>query len=362
MDFFNSLNLNKENLLNNLKIIKNKAKDKKICAMVKANAYGHGLKNVVLMLRNVVDFFGVANTEEALEVRQYSYKSKILICGNINKEKLASIILSDISISVFSLKDLYEIIKIAKQTKNKAKIHLKLNTGMNRLGFKDEKTIKKAINIIENNKEYLVLEGVFSHLFCSESKELSQKQYLKFINFLNLFKNLSCINIHLENSRGLFNNVDSFNICNMVRVGISLYGLSIENEKLKPVLSLKSKIIAKQKVCKEEFVGYGKEILENAGVVGILPIGYGDGILRGYKNSFVYVNEKPCKILNVCMDMILIDLTNTNAKVGDEVTIISSDNSKINNANILSKNLNTISYEIVTNLKHNRLNKIVEEN
>ena len=350
MDFFNTLVINKENLLNNFKIIKNKAKNKKICAMVKANAYGHGIKNIVLTLRNLVDFFGVANTEEALEVRQYSYKSKILICGDYNKEKLANIILSDISLTVFSLKQIYDILKVAKENKSKAKIHLKLNTGMNRLGFKDE------------NKDYLILEGVYSHLFCAECKELSQKQYLKFIKFLNLFKNLFCINIHLENSRGLFNNVDSLNICNMVRVGISLYGLSIENEKLKPVLSLTSKIISKQKVNKENFVGYGKEVLEHDGEVGIVPIGYADGFLRDYKNSYVYVNDKPCKILNVCMDMILIDITNLNAKVGETVVLISSDISKLNNANILAKNLNTISYEIVTNIKHNRVNKILKEN
>lgn len=361
MDFFNTLVINKNNLLFNFKTIKNKANNKKICAMVKANAYGHGLKNVVLTLRNFVDFFGVSNTEEALEVRQYSYKSKVLLCGEANKEKLKNLICSDISLTVFSLKNIYEILKVAKSIKTKAKIHIKLNTGMNRLGFKDAKSLKKAINLIERNKEFLILEGVFSHLFCAENIELSNKQYLKFINFLNLFKNLNCIFIHLENSQGLFNNVDTLNVCNMVRVGIGLYGLSIENEKLKPVLSLNSIIIAKQKVNKEEFVGYGKTIVENNGYVGVVPIGYGDGILKGYKNSYVYVNNTPCKILNVCMDAILIDITCAKAKVGDLVNIISCDINKLNNANNLAKNLNTISYEIVTNIKHNRVNKVLEE-
>ena len=114
MDFFNTLVINKENLLSNYKIIKSKAKNKKICAMVKANAYGHGLKNVVLTLRSLVDFFGVANSEEALEVRQYSYKSNILICGAVNKEKLKNLILANISITVFTIKDLYDILKVAK--------------------------------------------------------------------------------------------------------------------------------------------------------------------------------------------------------------------------------------------------------
>lgn len=362
MDFFNTLFINKENLLNNLKIIKNKAKDKKICAMVKANAYGHGLKNVVLTLRNYVDFFGVANTEEALEVRQYSYKSRVLICGAVNLEKLKNVILSDISITIFNLTELYKVLKIAKNNKLKAKIHLKLNTGMNRLGFKEEKSIKKAINLIENNKDYLILEGVYSHLFCAENKSLSEKQYLKFINFLHLFKNLSCINIHLENSQGLFNNIDYLNLCNMVRVGISLYGLEIEKEKLKPVLSLNSKIISIQNLKIEEYVGYGKTVFDKNGKVGIVPIGYADGILRSFKNSYVYVLNTACKILNVCMDMILIDITDIKAKIGDSVEIISTDLTKQNNANTLAKNLNTISYEIVTNIKHNRVNKILIEN
>lgn len=360
MDFFNSLIINKENLLNNLKIVKNKAKNKKICAMVKANAYGHGLKNIVLSLRNYVDFFGVSNTEEALLVRSYSYKSKILLCSDYNPEKLKTLILANVSLTVFNLKSLKQILKASISAKTKACIHIKINTGMNRYGFKDKSSIKQAIKFIEQNKDYLVLEGIYTHLFCAKSKELSNKQYLKFIDFLKVFKKPDCINIHLENSVGLFNEVDFLNICNLVRVGISLYGLEVENEKLKPVLSLKSKIISVQKAKQEEFCGYGKIVLESSSLIGVVPIGYADGILKSYINNVVYINNVPCKILNICMDVILVDITNVNAKIGDEVEIISNDILKLNNANILAKNLNTISYEIITNLKHNRVNEIVE--
>jgi len=356
MDFFNSIEINKKNLIDNLKTIKNKAKNKKICAMVKANAYGHDLKTVVLTLKNNVDFFGVANTEEALKIRNYAYKNKILLCGAYNKDKLKNLILNKISLTVFSFFQLKEILKECKIVKEKAYLHIKINTGMNRLGIKNIKSLKVMLNFINKNNNYLILEGVFSHLFNSESKELSNSQYLKFINFIKNIKNLNCINIHFENSRGLFNNVDYLNICNMVRVGISLYGLEIENEKLKPVLSVKSQIIEIQKVNEEEYVGYGKTIIERDGRVAILPLGYADGILRNYKNNYVYVNDKPCKIINVCMDMILVDITNVNSKVGDVVTVISNDNKKLNSVSFISKNVNTISYEIVTKLNQNRFN------
>lgn len=362
MDFFNNIIINKKALLGNLKVIKSMAKNKKICAMVKANAYGHDLKTVVLSIKNNVDFFGVANTEEALKVRNYAYKTKILLCGDFNEEKLKSLILNKISLTVFSINQLKKILIVCKKIKEKAFVHIKINTGMNRLGVNDVKHLKSILNIITKNNDYLVLEGVFSHLFNAENKELSNKQYIKFLDLIKNIKNLNCINIHLENTHGLFNNIDYLNICNMVRVGIGLYGLDIEKSKLKPVLKITSKIIAIQSVNYEDFIGYGKNINEEYNKIAILPLGYADGILRNYKNSYVYVNDCPCKIINVCMDMIIIDITKVESKIGDEAIIISDDNKKLNSANNLAKNLNTISYEIVTTINHNRFNFKTIEN
>ncbi len=403
MDFFNNLILSSENLKSNLKTIKKQVGLKKICAMVKANAYGHDLKFVVLNLKHDVDFFGVANCFEALEVRRYAQKNKILVCGKVSKENIKTMIEKNISLTVYSIKNLIEIINICKKEKLKSNIHIKLNTGMNRLGVKNKSTFLKMLDKINKNKRYINLEGVYSHLFNSENLGLSHTQYNQFLNLLNciniynklflnknknkqkigkfiknrrckllnIYASKNCENgilqkpyefknliVHLENSAGIFNNVDYLNVCNMVRTGIALYGLEIKNKGLKPVLSLNSKIVQIQKVREEDYVGYGKVIMEKDGKVAVVPIGYADGIIKAYKNQIVYVNNSPCKILNVCMDSILIDVTSCSAKVGDDVCLISQNMKNQNSVNLIAKNLNTISYEIVTNLHHNRMNII----
>lgn len=437
MDFFNDIILSTENLKNNLKVIKKQAGNKKICAMVKANAYGHDLKFTVLNLKNDVDFFGVANSVEALEVRKYAQKNKILVCGKVDKEKIVELVENNISLTVYSLKSLLEIIYAVKnfnkinkikqdkeldeKTNNnpiftvnqksiKAKVHIKLNTGMNRLGFKTIGGFLKTLEIIEKYKRFVTLEGVYSHLFNCDNIGLVHMQYNRFLKFLNCiniyndklmlehksidkdvkiignkkykllnkyaknnneetvqnakhcekklidFKNLI---IHIENSGGLFNNADYLNVCNMARIGIAFFGLEIKGYGLKPVMSVKSKMVAIQKVKQEDYCGYGKVVLDFDGTVAVVPIGYADGIIKGYKDYFVTINKKPCKILNVCMDSIIIDVTNLPVKIGDEVIIISNNNLSVNSANKIAKHLGTISYEVVTNINHTRFNTII---
>jgi len=364
MKFFNTVLLNKNNLINNIKVIKNKAKNKKICAMVKANAYNHNLKFVVLNLKNYVNFFGVVNSVEALKVRELTHINKILLCGAYKKDELKELILNNVSLTIFSLTQLKEILKLCKELNFKANVHIKINTGMNRYGVKDKSYLLKLLNFIKNNKDYINLEGIFSHFFNNENENLCKNQYIKFLNYVNVIKNFmnknslnfSKVLIHIENSGGLFYSRDILNCCNMVRVGISLYGLENYCFKLKPVLSLKSKIVAIQKVKFDDYVGYGKTLIQNEKKVGIIPIGYADGILKRYKDCFVKVEGKFCKILNVCMDCILVDISNTKAKTDSEVEIISSNPKDLNSANYLSKYQNTISYEIVTGLNYNRLN------
>lgn len=472
MDFFNNLVLSSQNLKSNLKTIKKTAGSKKICAMVKANAYGHDLKFAVLNLKNDVDFFGVANACEALEVRKYAKKTKILVCGKVQKTQIKSMLENNISLSAFSLKSLQEILSVCKKENLKANVHIKLNTGMNRMGIKSKSNFLKALKLIHKNKNFVVLEGIYSHLFCAENSGLSHTQYHRFLSFLNCIniynksynnfimqnkrgvqnnnftnehnltfnknftkqniiniQNNNCINqnqiniqnnnftngidrncqaskihqknkqknkqkngniihkhtckllnnyakqplfeppiaynfnnilIHLENSAGLFNGADYLNICSMARIGIALYGLEIKNKGLKPVLSLCSEIVQIQCVKCEDYCGYGKTVIENDGKVAVVPIGYADGIIRAYKNHFVEINNSFCKILNVCMDSILVDISKIDAKIGDKVTIISNKIYTKTSANNIAKRLNTISYEVVTNLNHNRLNKIFE--
>ncbi len=362
MDFFNSLVLNKKNLISNVELIKKRANGKKICAMVKANAYGHSIKFVVNSLKNYIDFFGVANCVEAFTVREYTLK-KILICGKYNLDKLEEIIKKDISISISSLEEVENIIKACKKLNKRAYLHIKINTGMNRLGIGKISIFNKLLSKIEKN-DYLILEGIFSHLFCAENESLSKMQYYKFIEYLNALnkfyenKNpnkIKELHIHLENSTGLFKNIDFLSVCSMVRIGIALYGLEIEKEGLKPVLSLKSKVVAVQKCKLGDYVGYGRKILEENCKLAIIPIGYADGILKEYEECEIKVRNKFCKILSICMDMLIIKVQN-DVKIGDEVIVISDNEEDKNSINNLAKKQKTISYQLATNLKHNRLN------
>lgn len=360
MDYFNTIEINKTNLLYNLNVLKKVQPNKKICAMVKADAYGHGIKDIVLILKKHVYCFGVANSVEAIKVRNLTKTNNILLCGVYNKEKLEELILNDISLTIFSFKQLSEILSICKKLNRTCKVHIKINTGMNRLGIKSKSYFKKMLDKIEESKKYISLEGVYSHFFASDcSSGLTENQYFKFIEFVNLIKDKSCINIHIENTAGFINHADKFNICNMARIGIGLYGYNPTSTKLrlKQVLKLKSKIIAINKLNPNEYVGYGNKFITSKKIkIGVIPLGYYDGILRKYVGCFVLVNNIPCQIVAVCMDMTLINVTNASAKLNDEVTLF-SENEKYNlDATYVAEKLSTISYEILTNLKHERMN------
>lgn len=361
MDFFNSVILSKANLINNLKEIKRNCENKKICVMVKANAYNHNLRFTVLNLKNYVDFFGVSNTEEALKVRAITFKSKILLCGVYNKSKLKELIENEISLTVFNINMIKEVLYVCRKHGLKAHIHIKLNTGMNRFGIKSKSYLKSVYLFIQKNLNYLHLEGVYSHLFSANNENLCKMQYLKFADLLSVFDNLKNILIHLENSQGLFSDMDFMNICSMVRTGIAIYGLEIKNKNIRPVLSLISKVVAIQSLDDEEFIGYGKNVFENVNKVAILPIGYADGITKNYANQYVCINNNYAKILSVCMDVIIVDVSNINVEIGDVAEIISNDKTKLNSIENLSKNLNIISYELATNLHYNRLNILEKE-
>lgn len=360
MDYYNTIVLNKKNLLHNLKVLKRIQPNKKICAMIKANAYGHGIKECVLILKKHVDFFGVANCVEALKTREFAKQTKILLCGAYKSEKLEELIKNDISLTVFNKVQLNEIIKVAKSLNKTVNIHIKINTGMNRLGVKSKAYFKQMLNKIEINNKYIVLQGVYSHFFASDtSKALTENQYYKFMEYTNLIKNKERIIIHIENTSAYINKADKFNICSMARLGIGLYGYNPTELKLdlKKVLTLKSKVVAINKLNKSEYIGYGTKFVSNKKMkVAVVPIGYYDGILRNYRGSNVLINNVPCPILSVCMDMIIINVTHVKTKINDEVILIGDSKDYSISANYLACIAKTISYEVLTNIKHERIN------
>lgn len=328
------------------KLFQNLEDIKKYCpnifAMVKANAYGHGVKDICLALKNKVDFFGVACLDEALEIRAFDKTSNILIVGIY--ESMLMAIKNNISFTIESLQDFYNLLKIVKKNKNYlennnkiANIHIKINSGMNRLGLKTIKEFKSLLdNYFKSNLTNLIkLQGVFTHF---ASKKIIDKQVIKFNNFLKIIPSLIDPIIHIGGGIGK-NVVNKFDKVSL-RVGIDLY----TNPNY--ILHLESETIKVSKIKSGEYVGYENKFkaLKNE-YIAVVPLGYADGINRKVSGEFVKINNKRFKIIgNVCMDMFFV-CVDESVKKGDKVEIY---------LETWANKCETINYEILTSINHRR--------
>lgn len=348
----------KQNLNNNVEIFKRVCGKAKLCAVVKANAYGFGVENIVPLIKNKVDYFAVANYVEAVMVRTFTNKP-ILILGEIEKEDILDAIKNNISLSVSNFSKLKQIEKIAKTNNMVALVHFKINTGMNRLGFSDIKKFKEAFNFFYYSKN-IRYEGIFSHIYNSTCLTDTLKQqsvfeeFLQSVNSKNLIKHIACTNVVLG-----YPNL-KYDMC---RVGIGLYNYAKENEfGLKSIIKLKSKIINIINVKKGQRVGYGSNYVCNKRTkVAVVAIGYADGFFRQLSNSGkVIINNQFCNIIgNVCMDMCFVDCSNVKVKIGDYATILGQSGELNINPCSMAEQLQTIDYEILTNLKNDRMNVLI---
>ena len=151
--------INSKNLIDNITYIKQQAFDKKVCVMVKADAYGHGMKEITELLKDEVEFFGVSNQEEALELRKYNCTSRVIVFGACEDYKIC--MQQDIDFALFSYPQLKEVINIAKKNHLIPKLHLNINTGMNRFGIQTKKEMNKIISLLQKND--MMLEGIYTH-------------------------------------------------------------------------------------------------------------------------------------------------------------------------------------------------------
>ena len=335
---YSTVEFSRQSLIHNLKLLPTH----NICAMVKANAYGLGVDWVCQTLKNKVRFFGVATLAEALEIRRFDTETPVLIVGHCQSFYVAST--HNISVTIESVAQLEKALIFCKN--KPLKIHLKIDTGMNRFGIKSKKILKKIIKIIKNNKN-LIFEGIFTHFYFTENQEITIKQLNKFNEFL---KCIPCDEIpicHIGGT-GVLNSLPSHLIKNfMVRVGIGLYE--------KEVVKIKSKLIKVFEINRGEWLGYsGGFKAKRKTKVGIVPLGYADGVNRALSNSgYVQVQGQSVKIIgNVCMDVFFVDLTHNSAKEGAEVLVF-------DNAGEWAKLCGTISYEILTSLNFSRMQKVV---
>ena len=359
------LELDMNALKHNVSFFKKKLKpNTKLLAVVKAFAYGHDAISVSKILeKNNVDYLAVAYTEEGITLREAGIKLPILVL-HAQIQTYQQLIEYNLEPNIYSHNTLNSFVKIAKENNlSNYPIHLKFNTGLNRLGFQTE-DIPQILAVLKNNSE-LKIQSVFSHLAASEDpneKEFTRIQISKFEKirqeFLNTFKHN--IDFHLTNTSGIINFPEAH--YDMVRLGIGMYGFGNDEKEtnhLKNVGSLKTIISQLHNIQPGESLGYNrayvaKEITKTA----TIPIGHADGISRelGNKKGSVFIKNKSCPIIgNVCMDMIMVDVTNVDCKEGDDVIIFNSQKM----VNDLALNSNTISYEIITGISQRIARKLV---
>ena len=336
---FNEIIIHKSNLINNIKQVKFENPNSKVCAMVKANAYGVGDKEVVQILEDYVDFWGVACFFEAQKIKTFTNKP-ILIVGAFEKENIDA----NFSYSCGNIDDL----KFLISTKLPIKIHLKVNSGMNRYGFKDLKEFKKALNLISHSS--LIVEGIFTHFATTdEYVEEQMKIFNKFVKVCNNFGFYPLV--HADNS---FVNEKFNHGLDMVRIGFSLYNRS--DGWFLPAVEIKGHIVETYEIKKGELVGYGYKFVAKRNMkIATIPIGYADGFDTKYVGLDLIIDKVKCKVLNVCMDCFMLDISKTNLKKGDEIYILN----KFNSLKHYSDYLETTEYEIMTKFSHMRTKRII---
>ncbi|GHS14675.1 alanine racemase [Helicobacter pylori] len=341
-------------------------KDAYIMAVVKANAYGAGaIEASEIFLQEGANYLGVATLDEALELRSHFSKTPILILGYSPNANASMLIDNDLSAMIFSLEQAEVFSQMALKSQKRLKIHLKIDTGMHRLGlepnFKSIEIIKKICAL-----KGLEIEGIFTHLSNADAKiKTHAKNQMKAFNaFLEqlLDQKIEFQYRHAYNSAGILSlcNGNENRFLNLYRPGIMLYGFYPSNGMketcptiLKNVISLKAQIVQIRSVKKGEFIGYGEHFYTNEEtLVGVLALGYADGLMRALGNRIqVAINNQLAPLIGkVCMDQCFVKLNNIEAKEGDEVILFGDKSAKANDASEIAMLLNTIPYETISTL------------
>ncbi|WQZ25091.1 alanine racemase [Helicobacter pylori] len=341
-------------------------KDAHIMAVVKANAYGAGaIKASEIFLQEGANYLGVATLDEALELRSHFSKTPILILGYSPNANASMLIDNDLSAMIFSLEQAEVFSQTALKSQKRLKIHLKIDTGMHRLGLEPN---FKSIEIIKKIRALkgLEIEGIFTHLSNADAKiKTHAKNQMKAFNaFLEqlLDQKIEFQYRHAYNSAGILSlcNGNENRFLNLYRPGIMLYGFYPSNGMketcptiLKNVISLKAQIVQIRSVKKGEFIGYGEHFYTNEEtLVGVLALGYADGLMRALGNRIqVAINNQLAPLIGkVCMDQCFVKLNNIQAKEGDEVILFGDKSTKANDASEIAALLNTIPYETISTL------------
>lgn len=332
----------------------------RVMAVVKANAYGHGITGIAKAASSMgIRFFGVVCMHEAKLLRSAGIRSRILLMNYSDTDSLDQLIRRKITVTVIDRKILAALDKTARKYAQKIPMHVKIDTGMHRLGISPEEALK-FIPAIEEYKN-LYLEGMFTHFATADEKDLdfTKEQLVRFNGLVEELKrkNIRIPLIHTANSAASLRLPESH--FSMVRPGIILYGLKPSGDfripfKPKPILSLKTKVVQIRRLPKGETVGYGRTYKsERTILMATLPVGYGDGFRRAPNHwSHVLVRGKQAPVIGrISMDQTTIDISRiTGCRIGDEVVLIGKQKNAEITADDIGRQLGTINYEVVTSL------------
>lgn len=331
-------------------------KDAKLFAVVKADAYGHGAVMIApVLLASGVDFLGVSSVDEGLQLRENDITAPILVLGAVPVWSFDRAAQNNISVSVFSDEHIEACRQTYEKLKIKPKVHVKIDTGMNRIGVRPD----KAVEFIEKIRacDFIELEGIFTHFATAETESYACEQYEQFKSVVDNVDTKGLL-VHCCNTAAVacYKDFDY----NMARVGIGIYGLQpdlikgVKEPFLKPAMSLKGRITNIHVADPDEGVSYSHtfETVRKTKIATI-PIGYADGVFRGLSNKiYGIINGKKVKqIGNITMDQMMFDITDCDAQEGDIITLLGRDGEEYIGVDEWAKILGTIHYELTCALR-----------
>ncbi len=358
-DVVAEINLN--NFEHNLDLIRHNIPAKTLMlAVLKADAYGHGaLKLAEVLLKKGVEYLGVATLDEALELRARFLNARILILGYIPYSAIGQALDNDIALCVYQYEFAQALNKEASKRGKKAHIHIKLDTGMGRIGFEcNTKNIQEILSIAALS--FVQVDAIFTHFATADEEDKSylHQQYKTYSNFIYELhqKGMSNFLKHCANSASIISH--PYSCCDMVRAGIVLYGLKpsqnmdMKHFDFKSIMTLKTKIVHLKTLSQGQSVSYGRKyIADKKCIIATLPIGYADGYMRllSHKAQVLIRQQRANIVGNICMDYCMVDVSHIHdVQLYDDVVLFGYDDfGNELSVDELATHIGTINYEIV---------------
>ncbi len=340
--------------------------------IIKADAYGHGISKVAEVLSEYesVAYLGVAHTGEGVRLRKREISKDILLLSCIDPLEFEIMYNFNLTPVIHTVELLESMVEFAKRSGKRFKVHLKIDTGMARLGIRVDE-LEKAVKICKANRQYIEIDGLMSHFSESElDNNWTERQKRLFDESIEAFEANGIYPRlkHIANSTAIFRYPQTHYNC--VRPGLSLYGYLSRKELtesigLKPVLEIRSKLISVHSLKRGEGISYGRTFTASKDMkVGVVAFGYADGLFRCLSNRIdCLIGGKRCKAIGtICMDMFMCDISDISARTMDPVIILGQDGKEKITADELAEKAGTISYEILTNIgKSSRVRRIYRD-